>query len=322
MIYRKMNGTGIYVSDLCLGTMMFGSKTDKKESQRIIDLALSHGVNYIDTADVYSGGESERIIGEALVGRREDLILATKARFNVGNNVNNHGLNRRHLLKQVDRSLLSLQTDYIDIFYLHAMDDGVPYEEMLDTMDSLIHSGKIRYIGVSNFPAWQVSELLAVAKANRYNRPIVTQNMYNVVTREIEPELIPCIVKNKMGLTVYNPIAGGLLTGKYDLNSIPNFGRFSEKPNYMDRYWRPDILSAVKDLNELTASYGRSLLSASLKWCLAHDFVDSVVCGVSTYEQMDQNLKAIGGEPLRDEEIEAMDAIGSRIMAGRISYFK
>ena len=322
MNYQKMNGTGIKVSEMCLGTMMFGSQTSKEDSLKIINYAIENGVNFIDTADAYNAGESERIVGEALEGRREEIILATKVRFKVGDEVNNSGLNRRHILKQVDNSLKNLRTDYIDIYYLHAMDDDVDFEETFDTMTTLVRSGKVRYIGISNFPAWQVSDMLGTADKRNFTAPIVTQNLYNLLNREVESELVPCIQKHHLGMTVYNPIAGGLLSGKYDFNQLPTEGRFAEKANYMARYWKPENFEIIKKLEKIAADKEISLLELSMKWCIAHPYVDSVISGVSRLEQLQQNITAMNGISLDDETMLKCEEIGKELLNGRTNYFK
>ncbi len=323
MKYRKMNATGIKVSELCLGTMTFGAQTSERESLEIIDYALSHGVNFIDTADAYNQGESERIIGKALKGRREDIILASKVCFKTGEDINDRGLNRRHIVKQIEESLKRLQTDYLDIYYLHAMDGEVDFLETFDTMTTLVRSGKVRYIGISNYPAWQLSEMLWTADKRNLIPPIVTQNMYNVITREVEHELVPCLQKHHLGMTVYNPIAGGFLTGKYlDVNAPMKNTRFELKKNYMDRYWRPENFEAVSKLSSLAKQHNMSLLSLSLKWCLAHTYVDSIICGVSKLSQLEQNIEALQGEGLSEELKLQCDEIGKELMKHRISYFK
>jgi len=322
MKYKKMCGTGIKVSEMCLGTMMFGSQTSKEDSLEIIDYAIENGINFIDTADAYNAGESERIVGEALEGRREEIILATKVRSKVGDEINNSGLNRRHILKQIDNSLMNLKTDYIDIYYLHAMDNDVEFEETFDTMTNLVHSGKVRYIGISNFPAWQVSDMLGIADKRNFTSPIVTQNLYNLLNREVESELVPCIEKHHMGMTVYNPIAGGLLSGKYDFNKLPTEGRFAEKKNYMARYWKSENFETIKKLEEIAAANEMSLLELSMKWCLAHPFVDSVISGVSRLEQLQQNIAAIDGSSLAYDTMLKCEEIGKELLNGRTNYFK
>lgn len=323
MKYRKMNGTGIYVSDVCLGTMNFGGQTSEEESLKIIDYAINNGINFIDTADSYNNRASEHIVGKALKGRREDIILATKVRYQTGEGLNQRGLNRRHILKNIEDSLKALQTDYIDIYYMHAMDGDVGFEETLDTMSTLIRSGKVRYLGISNYPAWQVSELMWLAKQEHDIPPIVTQNMYNVITRDLEAELVPCIQRHKIGLTAYNPIAGGLLSGKYEQDKeIEANTRFALKSNYVTRYWKPENFAALKELTAIAKERDMSLLSLSLKWCLSHSYVDSVICGISKLEQIKQNIEAVTGGYLDATTMQLCDAVGDNLRTNRVPYFK
>lgn len=324
MNYRKMNATGIYVSDLCLGTMTFGAQTEEKEAINIIDYAIDQGINFIDTADIYNNRVSERIVGKALKGKRQDIILATKVGFKNGSNPNDYGLNRRHILKTIDESLKNLQTDYIDIYYMHRMDPKVEFEETLETMTTLIRSGKVRYLGISNFPAWQLCEMMWMTKQKDLIPPIVTQNMYNLLTRDIEAELVPCMDRHKIGLTIYNPIAGGMLSGKYDFTKKPEGNtRFALKPNYMDRYWHEDNFDAIRKFEDIATANNMSLLALSYQWCLSHSFVDSVICGVSKLEQLKQNIEAVTTTSQLDEKtMQACNEIGNALMKKRFCYFK
>jgi aryl-alcohol dehydrogenase-like predicted oxidoreductase len=323
MNYRKMNGTGLHVSELCLGTMTFGDQTEEADALKIVDYALEKGVNFIDTADAYHNGASERMVGKAIKGRRGNIILASKVRYKYGEELNNYGLNRRHILKQIDSSLKNLQTDYLDIYYMHAMDAEVDIEESLDTMTELVRSGKVRYIGISNFPSWQVAEMLWKADKRNFIPPIVTQNMYNVITREVEYELLPCIKKYHMGMTVYNPIAGGMLTGKYDFTKKPEENtRFAKKQNYMGRYWREENFEAVAKLQKIAEQNGMSLLELSMKWCLTNPQVDAIISGVSKLSQLEQNIQALEGSPISQDVKAACDAVGNELMKNHVSYFK
>lgn len=322
MKYRKMNATGIKVSELCLGTMTFGDQTDERESLRIIDYATDNGVNFIDTADAYNNGESERIVGKGIKDKRDQLIVATKVRFKSGDEVNNYGLNRRHIIKQIDKSLKNLNTDYIDIYYLHAMDHETPIEETLDTMTELVRSGKVRYIGVSNYPAWQVCEMLWKGDKKHYIPPIVTQNMYNIITREVETELVPFLEAHHIGMTVYNPIAGGLLTGKHKFDTLTENTRFTLKPGYQGRYWKRENFECIEELTRLAEENNMSLLELSMKWCLAHPFVDSIISGVSRLEQLEQNIRAVEGKVMDRAMIEKCDEIWHRFNKQRCLYFK
>ncbi|MEN8904500.1 MAG: aldo/keto reductase [Clostridiales bacterium] len=322
MQYRKMKGTGIKVSEICLGTMTFGGQTDENESLKILDYAIENGINFIDTADAYNDGESEKIVGKGIKNLREKLIIATKVRFKSGTEINNYGLNRRHILKQIDKSLKNLNTDYIDLYYLHAMDNNTNIEETMDTMTFLVRSGKVRYIGISNYPAWKICEIYWKSELKNYIFPIVTQNMYNLITREVEKELIPFIKEYKIGMTIYNPIAGGLLTGKYKYNGYIKNTRFTLKPNYKERYWNKDNFNAVDDLTDLAQKNSMSLLELSMKWCLSHEFVDSAISGVSKLKQLEENIAAVNGKKLDDFVLAKCDEIWLKYNKNNPSYFK
>jgi aryl-alcohol dehydrogenase-like predicted oxidoreductase len=326
MQYRKMNGTGIRVSEVCLGTMTFGEQVDERESARIVDTAIDGGINFFDTANAYHSGESERMLGNAIKGKRDKLIVASKVRYKSGDGVNDYGLSRRHITEQIDKSLKRLRTDYIDIYYMHAIDpemsDTRNLEETLDTMTQLVHSGKIRYLGVSNYAAWQICEMLWLCDKRNYVPPIVTQNMYNLVYRETETELIPLLKKFHLGMTVYNPIAGGLLTGKYSDGIVREGTRFALKQNYIKRYWNKPTLDMTAELAALAQANGVSLTGMALKWCLANSSVDSVICGVSNCGQLEQNLSAYESTTLTDELKTQCDDIYKKYKGEKINYFK
>ncbi len=214
MQYCYLPASSLQVSRLSLGTMMFGGQTDESSALAIMDYAFDHGINVFDTANVYNEGRSEQIVGKALQGRRDRIILATKVRNAMGKDVNCEGLSRSQILYQAEQSLRRLNTDYIDIYYLHKPDYHTPIEETMEAVSSLVRAGKVRYIGVSNYAAWQLSDILALCDKRNYIAPVITQNVYNMITRGLESELLPCIDHHKVGLTIYNPIAGGLLAGK------------------------------------------------------------------------------------------------------------
>jgi aryl-alcohol dehydrogenase-like predicted oxidoreductase len=326
MEYRKMNGTGIRVSEICLGTMTFGEQVDDKESEKIINMALDRGINFIDTANAYHRGESERMIGNAIKGKRDNLIIASKVRYKAGDGVNDYGLSRRHIIEQIDKSLKRLQTDYIDIYYMHAIDPDMSsereLEETLDTMTQLVRSGKVRYIGVSNYPAWQICEMLWKSDKRNFIPPVVTQNMYNLVYREPEVELIPFLERLGMGMTVYNPVAGGLLTGKYNDGTIKKGTRFAMKESYINRYWNKETLAMTSEFTSFAENNGISLIGMSLNWCLSHKAVDSVICGISNCEQLKENIAAYESVKLNKEMIEECDKIYVKHKGERINYFK
>jgi aryl-alcohol dehydrogenase (NADP+) len=326
MEYRKMNGTGIRVSEICLGTMTFGEQVDEKESARIIDMALDRGINFIDTANAYHRGESEKMIGKAIKGKRDDLIIASKVRYKAGDGVNDYGLSRRHIMEQIEKSLKRLQTDYIDIYYMHAIDPDMSgereIEETLDTMTQLVRSGKVRYVGVSNYAAWQICEMLWRCDKRNFIPPVVTQNMYNLVYREPEVELIKFMEKFNVGMTVYNPIAGGLLTGKYNDGSIKKGTRFALKESYINRYWNKETLDMTSEFTEFAERNGISLIGMALNWCLSHKIVDSVICGISNCEQLNENIAAYENSPITEEIAAQCDKIYKKYKGERINYFK
>jgi aryl-alcohol dehydrogenase-like predicted oxidoreductase len=206
MEYNNLPGTGVKVSKLSLGTMMFGGQTGEAEALSIMDYCYEQGLNFWDTADMYNTGESERIVGKGLKGRREDIVLATKVFYPVGNKLNNRGLNRRHIMESIDGSLRRLGTDYVDIYYMHAPDYETSPEETLDTLSCLVRSGKVRYLGVSNFASWQIADILGLCELKGFIKPVISQNIYNLLLRDVEQELVPCLGAHNMGMAVYNPM--------------------------------------------------------------------------------------------------------------------
>ena len=322
MKYNNLPKTSLKVSQLCLGTMMFGGQTDEAESLRIMDYAYEHGVNFIDTANAYNGGESEKIIGKWLGGRRDGVILATKVRIPVGEGLNRGGLNRRSILSAVEASLKRLNTDYIDIYYMHAPDYETSLEESLDTMSGLVRSGNIRYYGVSNYAAWQIADMLAICDKRNYIAPVITQNVCNLLTRGIESELVPFLKAHEMGLAVYNPIAGGLLSGKHRPGEPAENTRFYGNPGYYDRYWSDENFAAVEKLTRIASERGLSLLGLALKWCAAQTHITSVITGVSRLSQAEQNLASVEGDPLDAGAFEKCDEVWYSLAGKRFSYFR
>ncbi|WP_313154194.1 aldo/keto reductase [Lacrimispora sp.] len=309
MQYNNLPGTSIKVSSISLGTMMFGAQTSEADSLAIMDYACGQGVNFWDTANVYNQGESERIVGKALKGRRDKIILATKVNGQMGDNPNDRGLSRRNIISAVDASLKRLNTDYIDLYYMHAPDYETKIEESLETMSGLIKSGKIRYIGVSNFAAWQIADMLAICDMRGYIAPVITQNVYNLITRGVETELVPFLQAHELGMAVYNPIAGGLLAGKHKPGTPLENTRFSNSETYYKRYWSDENFAAVDKLTEIASEHGMSLLELSMKWCAGRAKVTSVISGVSTLSQIEQNIASLEGPVLNDDVLQACDAV-------------
>jgi aryl-alcohol dehydrogenase-like predicted oxidoreductase len=322
MHYNFFSGTRLRVSALSLGTMMFGGQTDEAESLSIMNYAYENGINVFDTANMYTQGESERIVGKGLKGRREKIILATKVFNRTGEDPNDSGLSRRHILAAVEASLGRLQTDYIDIYYLHAPDYQTSLEETFDTMSGLVRDGKVRYLGVSNFAAWQIADILALCDKRGYVAPVITQNVYNAITRGIEAELIPFLKAHGVNLTVYNPIAGGLLAGKHKPGEPAAGTRFSLNRMYADRYWSDENFAAIENLTAIAKQCGLSLLQLAMKWCAAQKAVTSIITGVSRLSQLEQNVKSIEGDGLTDEVLERCNEVWKTLAGTRFGYIR
>ncbi len=320
MNYRSLAHTNLKLSEISLGTMTFGDQTDKKESERILDYALDYGINLIDTANVYTGGRSETIIGNWQKGKRDRFLLATKVFFPTSDNPNDRGLSRHNILNAIDASLMRLQTDYIDIYYMHAPDYETSLEESLDTMDALIQSGKVRYIGISNHAAWQMADIDAICKERHIIPPVITQNVYNLLTRGIEAEFTDYLSAHPKGMTVYNPIAGGLLTGKHAFSTIPKGTRFDDNSVYQNRYWSKENFEAIQELTALAKSLNMSLLEFSMKWCLANPHVTTVLSGVSKLSQLEENIRSIEGDSIPDDAFNACDKLWDQLTGHRFKY--
>ena len=322
MLYNRLKRTNLRVSELCLGTMTFGGQVCEKESFAIMDCANDNGINFWDTANSYNCGESERIVGQALKGRRDSIILATKVCNPTGNGINDHGLSRRHIFAAVDESLRRLATDYIDIYYLHAPDYETHIDETMDAMNDLIHIGKIRYIGVSNIPAWLIADILAICDKRGYVAPVITQNVYNTITRGIEDELVPFIKAHDLSLAVFNPLAGGLLTGKHNPDKPAKNTRFFNNPGYCSRYWLQENFAAVDKMKETAQRHDMSLTQMSLKWCISRPHVTSVITGASHLDQLKENLSFVDGNPLPDEILKTCDEVWDSLCGSRFSYHR
>jgi aryl-alcohol dehydrogenase-like predicted oxidoreductase len=300
----RMGRTGLKVSEICLGTMTFGYQCDEKTSFAIMNKAAEHGVNFIDTADVYpvppsveTAGRTEEIVGRWLKGQRDRYVLATKCRMKVGPGPNDEGLSRRHIIQAVDDSLRRLQTNYIDLYQPHAFDAETPIEETLRALDDLVRQGKIRYVGCSNYSTWQVALALGVSAAHDWARFDCVQPRYNLLFRDIEAELLPLCRDQGVGVIAYNPLAGGFLTGKYQsLEAPPQKTRFSLGKTgdlYRDRYWQQAQLEAVQQLQQYFQPRGKALIQVAIAWVLAQPGITSAIVGASKPDQLDGSLGAV-----------------------------
>lgn len=303
MDHVRLGNTGLKVSRACLGTMTFGLQCDEQTAFKILDRAAEGGVDFIDTADGYplggdldTVGATESIIGKWLKDRRHQFVLATKCFTRMGPERFNKGLSRKHVLDAIDGSLKRLGTDYVDLYQLHHPDPETPMEETLGALDDVVRAGKARYIGVSNHPAWQVALALGKSDARGLARFVSVQPRYNLLFRELERELFPLCAAEGLGVIPYNPLAGGLLTGKHDPSAPPGKGtRFSEGKagqNYRQRYWRDREFATVERLRGVAEQAGISLTRMAVAWVLANPVVSAPIVGASRPDQLDETLAA------------------------------
>ena len=296
MEYRSLGRCGIKVSPLCMGTMTFGEQASEGESVRMVRRALDEGINFFDTADMYAKGASEEILGKALEGRRDAVVVSTKVFNPMGPGPNDRGLSRRRILQAMDDSLRRLRMDYVDLYFLHQPDYSTPLEETLAAMDQLVRQGKTRYVGMSNYAAWQTVHALWLCDRRNLAPVVCVQPMYNLIMRAIEQELLPMCRQFGLGTMVYNPLAGGLLTGKHRKGLPPEKDtRFGLKEMYRDRFWHERLFDAVDELRAVAEKAGRSLVELSLQWLLAQPGVTCVILGASSLGQLEQNLAACRG---------------------------
>jgi aryl-alcohol dehydrogenase (NADP+) len=306
-------GTNLSVSRLCFGNMTFGSQTDEATAARIMDCCLANGINFIDTANVYNKGVAEEMLGKLLAGRRHRVVLATKVRGVMGSAPDQKGLSRAAIVRAIDESLRRLQTDSVDLYYLHMPDYDVPIEETLDAMQRLIDQGKVRYPAISNYASWQVTRMLWLSDKNNRVAPRVAQMMYNLVARGLEQEFVPMSRELDVSIVAYNPLAGGMLTGKQSREAPLPGTRFDKNQMYLDRYWHNAYFDAIDELRSIADEAGRSMISLSLTWLLHHTTTASVILGASKLEHLEQNLKAAEDGPLPDDVLARCDAVWSKL---------
>lgn len=295
MQYVKLGRSGVKVSRLCLGTMMFGGPTDEAESIRIIHAALVRGVNFLDTANMYHLGGSETVVGKAIRDRRTEVVLATKGRQKMGPGPNDTGASRVHLLRELDQSLRRLQTDYVDIYYVHAPDADTPADETLRALDDMVRSGRVHYLGCSNYRAWQMCEAIGAIERQGLERFACAQPLYNLVNRDAEVEIIPLCKSQGMGVVTYSPLARGVLTGKYRPGQPPPSGsRAARKdPRMLQAEWRDSSLEVAGQLDAYCRQRGVPLSKFAIAWCLANPNITSVILGPRTMEQFEDNFGAL-----------------------------
>ncbi|MBO0829536.1 MAG: aldo/keto reductase [Streptosporangiales bacterium] len=318
MEYRQLGRSGLRVSTLTMGTMTFGGKgpfgdigdTDAAGARRQIDICLDAGVNLVDTANVYSAGMSEQFVGEAIRGRRDELLLSTKVRMRTGRGPNAGGLSRHHIREQAEASLRRLGTDHIDIYHVHEWDGQTPLEETLETLDTLVRSGKVRYLGVSNYSGWQLLKALGIADARGYQRFVSNQIYYSLESRDAEYELVPASLDQGLGIMVWSPLAGGLLTGKYRRGRQATEGRHLtdwDEPPVRDQ---EKLYDTVDTVVEIADGHGVSPARVSLAYLLAKPGVTTLVVGARRDEQLRDDLGA-ADLTLSADEIARLDEVSA-----------
>ncbi|HEU5081465.1 MAG TPA: aldo/keto reductase [Opitutaceae bacterium] len=317
---RLIPSTQLSVSRACLGTMTFGAQVDQSTASRMLDRAAEAGINFLDTANVYNRGESERILGKILGKRRSEFVLASKVAMKVGDTPEKVGLSRAAILKTVEDSLRRLQTSHLDFCYLHQPDYSVPIEETLGAMQTLVEQGKVRHVATSNYAAWQICQLLWCADKNHLPAPRLAQPMYNLLARRIEDEFLPACRALGVATFVYNPLAGGLLTGKHTAAAPIPGSRFDNNKAYTDRYWNEVNHEAVRRLQTASSAAGRSLISVSLNWLLHHTTIDGIIIGASSEQQLEQNLAAIKEGALDSATLSECEAIWTSLRGASPKY--
>ncbi len=314
MEYRFLGCTGVRVSALCLGCLTLGRELDEATSRRIIGRYLEAGGNFLDTANVYSRGRSEEIVGPAIRGHREEIVLATKVRQRMGEGVNEQGLSRKHIMHQVDESLRRLQTDYIDLYYLHCWDEAADLEDTLRTLDDLTHAGKVRYWGISNFTGWQIALAVSITERSGLAHPVAVQPQYSLIVRDIEREVLPAAKAFGLAVMPWSPLARGFLSGKYHRGEPPPVDtRFRRSTGWMDEWRRWDTernWRIVEAVSQVAQKRDRTHAQVALNWLLRQPGVTSPIIGATSLQHLDQNLGAVDWE-LTPEEVAQLDEASS-----------
>lgn len=308
MEYRLLGKTGIRVSKLCFGTMSFGGDADETAAEAMFNACLDAGINFFDCANVYAGGRSEEILGRLMVGRRDDLVITSKVASAVGTGVNDRGLARRHIMRQVEASLRRLSTDRIDLYFVHQFDPATPIEETLHALDDLVRQGKILYLGVSNWAAWQIAKALGISERRGLARFECIQPMYNLVKRQAEVEILPLAGSEGLGVISYSPLGGGLLTGKYAQSQRPDEGRLVRNAMYARRYGEQQYFETAERFTSYASKAGAHPASLAVAWVMAHPAITAPIIGARSLEQLRPSLDALNVEmgPERRAEISAL----------------
>ncbi len=316
MQYKYLGNTGIKVSELCLGTLTFGARTDETACKEIVSLFLDSGGNFIDSADIYGipPGTSEKILGQALKGKRSKVVLASKVGFGTGSDPNSKGLSRVDIMQAIEGSLRRLQSDYLDLYYVHCWHEGTPLEETLSALNDLVKEGKVRYLGASNFTAWQLMKALGMSEQKGWEKFVCLQPQYNLVVRDIERELLPLCREEKLAVVVWSPLAGGFLSGKYRRGKPPPKDsriariKIEEHPDHWNQRAterNSRILDVVKEISE---ERGNSCAQIALAWTRVQAGITGPIVGARTIKQLKENLGCLDLE-LTSEELKALSEV-------------
>ncbi|WP_282938394.1 aldo/keto reductase [Paenibacillus sp. RC67] len=315
MQFRRLGNSGLKVSALGLGTNAFGKRADQETSMQIIHHALDNGINFIDTANIYAQSESERIIGLALAGKRHEVVLATKAGLVRGPGPNERGSSRYHLQQELENSLRRLKTDYVDLYQIHTFDPDTPLEETLRALDDMVRSGKVRYIGASNYAAWELMKALGISERLGLNRFVSTQISYSLADRTPEQELVPLCLDQGVGIIPYFPLAGGILTGKYSSpDAAPPGSRADTDPNF-SRFLSEDKIALGRRVEQLAGEAGCSPSALSLAWLIQQPVVSTVIVGATRVEQVAANLMSLSVN-MAPDHLKEMDSISESFRYG------
>ncbi len=296
MEYRVLGRTGVKVSSLCFGTMSFGGIADERTAAAMFHRCREAGINFVDTANVYAGGRSEEILGQLIAGCRDELILTSKVGVTTGKDVNAGGLSRRHIALAVEDSLRRLQTDRLDLYFLHTFDPHTPMEETLRGLDELVRQGKVLYLGVSNWAAWQIATALGISAREGLSRFECIQPMYNLVKRQAEVEILPLAQAEQVGVISYSPLGGGLLSGKYGKTSRPESGRLVENTMYMSRYGDSAYYEIAERFSAHAEERGVHPASLAVAWAMSHPAVTAPIIGARNVGQLEASLAALDVE--------------------------
>jgi len=293
MKYRTVGKTGIQVSSLCFGTMSFGGNADEETSKAMFQRCREAGINFFDTANVYSQGRSEEILGECLADCRDEMVITTKVFYPMGKDINARGLSRRHIMREVEKSLRRLKTDRIDFYFVHLFDENTPMEETLRALDDLQAQGKILYPAVSNWAAWQIAKALGISAKEQLVRFELIQPMYNLVKRQAEVEILPLAVSEQLGVISFSPLGGGLLTGKYGVNKRPEQGRLVEEQRYTARYADEMNFVVADRFTTYAAEHGMHPATLAVAWVMSNPAITAPIIGARNGEQLEPSLAAL-----------------------------